>query len=306
MKVMKKKGPQRQWWYLGALLLTTGTHVVPAATWMQVERKHGGCINRLDRCERLYASFIAGVHKLEMLGSLSAENGSNNVEEFIAPLANKVEYIKNRIERLRKMSEKISGDIAIGSDKSSGCPDCIVSSVELLCRQIESVLSELSDTNSKIHEYEIALKRNRNVAALMEKNQSIIDSLKKANTTASDFLTLSEVAGRQKQAENALRRGDKEKALEISLTITETLERLAEIDDDSSSGQNNLAEQIDRAKALYQKTGNKTAGAVLDKAVEYYVRYTKLLSEKKGTEADKEASIALELVKQAIELMEEK
>ena len=225
---------------LALLVLTVSLY---ATSWTKVNQKHNGCVNRLSRCERLYQSFTAGVTRLESFVSLSGESEYEAIEKNIGALQNKQEYIKNRIDRLQKMSEKISNDISDGSSKNSGCPDCIVSSVGLLCRQVESVLSELNELNSQVNEHENSFKRDRNAETLLQKNRK------------------------------------------------------------NSDPNENLKKQIDSALVLFEITHNQTAKIILDKGVEYAKKGTILFEKGKTKEAEKEMTIARELIKQSIDIM---
>jgi hypothetical protein len=175
---------------LGAFLFS---RPADAVSWTQVSQKHGGCAQRLQRCERLHSSFAAGVRRISTMQKEFGGAKKASDENFAQSMSAKDEYLKNRIDRIKKMSEKIVSDIQTGSASSQGCPSCIVSSVDLFCRQVDALLSELNDVNAKIREYESNARKRRKASAAADDLGLQIEKAEKAckdadNPTANTIL----------------------------------------------------------------------------------------------------------------------
>ncbi len=271
------------------------------ATWSRVRQKHRGCEHRLQRCERLQSELSAGVRRLKAFQrtGISGGRGQTDVESFLQTVSTRETSLMNRIDRLKRMGEKIVKDIESGSASGEGCPNCVVSSVDLYCRQIASVLSGLNELLAEMRKQKVALKRGRSASALISRNRTALDSLSGAfnNDGRADLELLDSTLAEQERAEAKLAGGDDEEALGLALSVYEAIEELR-----GGAGRQTDADFELRLRQVHRQCDtldNPTALTLARKAQEHYGEYEQLKKSKKSAEAHNERAIARELLRQA-------
>jgi hypothetical protein len=125
-----------------------------AGSWQQVEQKFQRCQNRMERVRQQFESFRASAQRLGSLRNTASISDTTRFDNFLTALRAKEEYLTNRVERTRNMGDQLRRDIDTQSKKSTSCPECIVSSIDLFCRHGESLEKELRKQIIKIRQFE--------------------------------------------------------------------------------------------------------------------------------------------------------
>ncbi|MBD3390674.1 MAG: hypothetical protein GF410_01525, partial [Chitinivibrionales bacterium] len=95
----------------GVLLSAALCFPAGAAGWPHVVQKHDRCVNRLERSQQLIASFEAAVDRVRAMRSFAAGENAKKIERFLHSLETREDYLRNRFERARNMSDKLKVDI---------------------------------------------------------------------------------------------------------------------------------------------------------------------------------------------------
>ncbi|MBN1309517.1 MAG: hypothetical protein JXA18_16475 [Chitinispirillaceae bacterium] len=173
-----------------------------------VEAEFERCESTMERVKRDMLRFEEAVDRLKRAieGSKSAKD-QETMQSFLK-LENRVDYLRGRIDRSAGQRDKVSSDL-----KSAGatCPSCVSSSVNLYCRNSETLTSEIEKCLADAAALEdrigggksdatIDIQRTA-IAAAMAKRKSLLD-------------TCSSEAGKTlwKQCDVNLRRADSLKA----------------------------------------------------------------------------------------------
>ncbi|MBD3418981.1 MAG: hypothetical protein GF398_02565 [Chitinivibrionales bacterium] len=270
-----------------------------ASSWAQISQKFRSCESKFKRCERHYAAFTSQLRRVTTLQRSAGAASRSQQDELLQSIDAKDTYFKNRIDRIARMSKKIGKDIRTGSSSGSSCPNCIVSSVNLYCRQCESLFGDLNEISAQLRRKENKLVRDRNAAALIARNDNILQQAAPQTASSVSATSLEEARAKQKLAKKKLAAGKRREAMTLALDAQALLDAVYA---DAPSQTEELEALLDRGKVLCATSDSKTAGTVYEKAVQHYEKYRWLASENKTHEAAQEKAIARQLIKQAIQL----
>jgi septal ring factor EnvC (AmiA/AmiB activator) len=107
-----------------------------------VQAEFDRCSAVMERFERSLRRYEDAVGALKRsVAALRDEGGSFSREA--AALENRLEYFRNRFERTRGQADKIRGDLKNVSGPA--CPSCIESSVNMYCRNAETMQNDIDE-----------------------------------------------------------------------------------------------------------------------------------------------------------------
>ncbi len=129
----------------------------PAASWEQIAQKRDRCADQFERARQLMSTFEAAADRFRSLRPPPDKQSAARAEQFGHSLQVKHDYLRNRLDRIRNLSEKTRSDIETQRRQSSSCPDCIASSIDLFCRQVESLIEEIGEQIGAIRDFERAM-----------------------------------------------------------------------------------------------------------------------------------------------------
>ena len=104
-------------------------------------------MERVERAVREYDDALGTVRKsIAKMGS-SDRNTQDLSAAELAKLESRADYFHNRIERASGQADKVRDDLK--NVKGPTCPSCVLSSVNMYCRNTETLLTEIDDYKSK-------------------------------------------------------------------------------------------------------------------------------------------------------------
>ncbi len=116
------------------------------------------CSGTIKRTERTIKRIETDITRVKSDITVLYLPDRDGIIREIESISNQVENHKERLERIVGMSDKINGDL----QNLSGpvCPSCIVSSVNLYCRNAENLSAALRNTSDKLMEILIRVRNN--------------------------------------------------------------------------------------------------------------------------------------------------
>lgn len=194
-----------------------------------VKAEYGRCVSVMERVERAIRRYEEVIRILQ--GRSNNINGNINLTKEFTTLENRAEYFRNRYERAKSLSDKISSDLK--EVKGPTCPSCIESSVNLYCRNSEILLNELedyitkaSDLNGKLIELEAQkkdafTKSELSYESTKHKIDSMYNSLNICKDSVTEVLTL-QIKRNISKADSIYKNKEVEPAIKL-LKIAESL-----------------------------------------------------------------------------------
>ena len=112
-----------------------------------VETQFDRCESTMERINREILRFEEAVERLKRLVERNRER-YGDYEKNIVKLENRVDYFRSRFDRSTGQRDKIRTDL--NNVSGTTCPSCITSSVDLYCRNSETLTSELEDYFTRV------------------------------------------------------------------------------------------------------------------------------------------------------------
>jgi hypothetical protein len=112
-----------------------------------VEAEFDRCSAVIERFERSLRRYEDAVDAIKRNAAHLPPTEKDNITREAASLENRLEYFRNRFERANGQADKIRGDLKNVSGPT--CPSCVVSSVNLYCRNGETMQSDIEEYLSK-------------------------------------------------------------------------------------------------------------------------------------------------------------
>ncbi|MBD3345392.1 MAG: hypothetical protein GF401_10055 [Chitinivibrionales bacterium] len=243
----------------------------------QVKNKKERCVRRLERAEQQLEKLERSIDHLDMMAEAS---GNETIGRHVETSLNKIEYFKNRLDRTRNQVDKIEDDLA-AQDDAAPCKDCIRSSVNLMCRQAESIYSELAEYSAKTGEFELQARRSANAGQVLSRAEKKIARCK----ATADPRTIKGAERMLGEAQEALDRNKPAAAIDMALGA---IEKLQTICDDNAGEKERVESMIARAKKLVGRSGSAQAQSLLNQGISHFTKGKELqkANDKKGAETE--------------------
>ncbi|MBN1756743.1 MAG: hypothetical protein JW863_00405 [Chitinispirillaceae bacterium] len=108
-----------------------------------VQAEFDRCHSVMERLERSLRRYEDAVGRIIRTVRRSDYTGKNHLRQEAASLENRLEYFRNRFERSRGQTDKITGDLK--NVNGPTCPSCVESSVNMYCRNSETLQNSLDE-----------------------------------------------------------------------------------------------------------------------------------------------------------------
>lgn len=138
--------------YLASVCIAYGSGIVHAASWDQVSARQDRCAMRLEQIGYRHRRLTERIESTAGASAALSERKREQALESVDRAREQTARIGKRLDRAVRLAERNRRDIQQKRSSSEGCPDCIVSSIDLFCRQVD-------DIGSKLDEAETALAR---------------------------------------------------------------------------------------------------------------------------------------------------
>lgn len=278
---------------MSVCLALAGGLPVQAASWQQVAQKYSRCENQLKRCERMSGRLS---DRMRSVASVRREESSVDIKEFSSRMAGKSEMVLSRIERIKNMSDKIHQDIEKGNTGGGGCPQCVVSSVKLFCRQVDAVDAELTGLLGEAAEFRNEITAGIGLDQLIRTNAKRLNAFRIHSAYNPDVKE--KMSGIKELHQQSVKNRDLGKnhsalteAQKVSAGLME-LEETSDISEDTVS----LDKLMTEAQRRCTNHQGSTAEKILHKAREHYKAYMAFLDDGAEKEASREEIVIRALI----------
>jgi hypothetical protein len=203
------------------------------------------CKGEMERVERSVQRFQDAIVRLKRAIDNAAVEKQEGLVNAIASFESKIEYFRGRYDRAAAQADKIRSDLK--NVNGPVCPSCISSSVNLYCRNSETLLADIEEYIAKASEFESRTGNQTHASDLAGSraksgdaahHRSSIDSILGLRKTMLDTCSASQVKTLRSQCVINLRKADslhnagafaaEEKALDIAeLLLTKALHACA-------------------------------------------------------------------------------
>ncbi|MBD3316723.1 MAG: hypothetical protein GF344_13120 [Chitinivibrionales bacterium] len=294
----------REMQYVGIwLLMFAGSTIVLAASAEQVRSDHERCLRRLERIEQRLRDIETTVDRIERLDDAAGEN-DQRAKRFARTARNRIDYFKGRIERVRNQERRIVDDLQeIGSGKV--CPDCLSSDVDLMCRLIDNLATEVRDYHAETRQEEQAARRRGEAAEVIARAERTLALIKTPRGGSNDEGTHEDLVRARKLLERArkeLAAKNPDKAMEPALEAGDLISSFAPEHFTDKPLEPRLEYTKDRIAELRTRLTpgqNRPAEILLDKASEHLRNAEELVAQGEWGQATKRVRIAEKLVENA-------
>lgn len=125
--------------------------IARAATLDQVAASKDRCLQRLERAERLMDDLRRAVERIEGAGGGSAQGDEARLMGQLEQARSHVEHLRVRADNAWNRLDNIEGELA---QSQGACSQCLTTSVELFCTQVERLEADAADNLRRLREIE--------------------------------------------------------------------------------------------------------------------------------------------------------